>query len=110
MIELKCKNCGGKVRRDESQVFVSENAVIVLAGHGFECEHCGSRFEPGTTHEKATGSNTQIAIGNNIAQASGGGVVAVGGSVAVGRGGIAIKGSVGGDIIVGDKRTMIDRR
>ena len=93
MVELKCKNCGGTVERDESQVFVSENTVIVLAGHGFGCQYCGSRFEPGAAHEKAGGSSTQIAIGRNIAQASGGGVAVVGG-------GVAVRGNVGGDIIV----------
>lgn len=104
MIELKCKNCGGKVERDESQVFVSDNAVIVMAGHGFECQHCGSRFEPGTAHEKVTGDTfnlsgdfrgAQVAIGSNIAQAGRGGV-----AVVASHGGVAIAGNVKGDVVI----------
>lgn len=85
MVELKCRNCGGVVKRDEAQVFVSESAVIIQAGHGFECQHCGSRFEPGTAHKRAGDTfnmsgdfrGAQVAIGSNIVQASGGGTAIV---------------------------------
>lgn len=107
MISLKCENCGGKLKRDESQVIVTNNAIIIRAGCDFECQFCGSKFVAGTEHQPG-GGGSQIAIGSNIAQASGGGVAVVQG-VAAGAGGIAIGGSVRGDIVVGRKVVEIER-
>lgn len=86
MVQLKCENCGGTVERDEAQVLVTDTSVVVLAGNGFECQHCGTRFEPGTVHEKGQGDTfnlsgdfrgAQVAIGSNIVQAKSGGVAVV---------------------------------
>lgn len=96
MVKLKCENCGGTLERDKSLVAVTESTVIIRSGCDFVCQYCKSEFAAGTEHPRVGGA--QIAIGSNIAQASGGGIAVVAKS-----GGVAIGGSVKGDIIVGGR-------
>jgi YgiT-type zinc finger domain-containing protein len=98
---LKCENCGGVLQKEDSEVFTSGDTVIIKAGYGFECEHCGSRFDPGTEHAVSSGNNITLV---------GSGAIATHGGVAASAGGVAIAGNVGGDIVVGAKRVSFDQR
>jgi hypothetical protein len=47
MIELKCKNCGGKLSTADDDVFVGDDTAIVRHGSTLQCDHCGTEHLPG---------------------------------------------------------------
>ena len=47
LIPLICKQCGGKLELEQSQVIESGDTVIVLNDQTFKCPHCGVKYLPG---------------------------------------------------------------
>lgn len=64
LIPLICKQCGGKLEVEQSQVFESGETVIILSDQTFKCPHCGTKYLPGEQLKRAPG-NVAISIGGN---------------------------------------------
>ena len=47
LIPLICKQCGGKLELEQSQVVESGDTVIVLNDQTFNCPYCGVKYLPG---------------------------------------------------------------
>jgi hypothetical protein len=47
LIPLICKQCGGKLEVEQSQVIESGDIVIVLNDQTFNCPHCGVKYLSG---------------------------------------------------------------
>jgi predicted RNA-binding Zn-ribbon protein involved in translation (DUF1610 family) len=62
LIPLVCTKCGGKLEVEKSQVFESENAVVVLNDHTFSCPHCGIKYLPGEEIKHFLPQNASISI------------------------------------------------
>ena len=75
MVELKCKNCGGKlsVKDDaigddaifddaisDDDVFVGEGMAIVRRDSTLRCDHCGAEYLPGDELSLPTRVNIQV--------------------------------------------------
>jgi YgiT-type zinc finger domain-containing protein len=62
LIPLICKQCGGKLEVEKSQVFESGNAIVVLNDHMFKCPHCGVEYLPGEEIKHFPSKSTNISI------------------------------------------------
>ena len=47
MIELACKNCGGKLSSSADDIFVGNGTAIVRHNATVRCGHCGAQYLPG---------------------------------------------------------------
>ncbi|SRR6266498_1715900 len=78
LIPLVCKQCGGKLEVEKSQVFESGDIVIVVNDQTFTCPHCGMKYLPGEKIKHAPGisigaisigghaTNSTIVVGNGM--------------------------------------------
>ena len=64
LIPLICKQCGGKLEVEDTQVSVSGDTVMVLPNHKFECPHCGTRYISGDTNKYAPARDGSVSIGS----------------------------------------------
>ncbi len=73
MIELKCKNCGGKLSVADDNIFVGDGAAIVRRGSTLRCEHCGTEYLPGD--ELSLSAGIDINVHQQIETVESGGTV-----------------------------------
>lgn len=81
LIPLICKQCGGTLEVEKSQVFEAGGTVVVLSDQTFSCPHCGAKYAPGEKIDQAgrkvaisikgsvSGSNIVIGSGNVVSEA-----------------------------------------
>ncbi len=74
MIELKCKNCGGKLSVKDDLVFRGDSAVIVRRGSSLRCEHCGAEYSQG---DELNLAGAKIQVQQNIGKVEGGVVIGI---------------------------------
>lgn len=60
MIELKFRNCGGKLSVQEPKVFVGDGLAVVRRGWTLRCEHCDTEYLPGDDLPLSTTVNIQV--------------------------------------------------
>ncbi len=60
MLELKCKNCGGKLSVADDHIFVGDGAAIVRRDSTLQCEHCGTEYLSGDELSLFTGMDIQV--------------------------------------------------
>ncbi|MBI5297328.1 MAG: hypothetical protein HY869_17760 [Chloroflexi bacterium] len=65
LIPLICKQCGGKLEVEQSQVFESGDTILVLADQTFTCPHCGTKYLPGEKVKRGPGK-VVISIGGSV--------------------------------------------
>jgi uncharacterized Zn finger protein len=75
LIPLICKQCGGRLEVEQSQVIESGDNVIVFNGQTFKCPHCGVQYLSGEKIRHIP----RVSVGS-----------------------ISVGGNVGGQIIIGD--------
>ncbi len=63
MIELKCKNCGGKLLVADGDVLAANDVAIVRRGSLLRCEHCDTEYSPGDELHLAVNVQVQQKIG-----------------------------------------------
>ena len=80
MMELKCQNCGGQLKFNESEVKVGHGFVIWRGTTTLTCQSCGTQFVRGDdlAEDKGTLGNIKSVI--NI-----GGHLVVGGDLVLGN-------------------------
>lgn len=65
LIPLICKQCGGKLEVEPSQVFESGDTILVLADQTFTCPQCGTKYLPGEKVKRSPGK-VVISIGGSV--------------------------------------------
>jgi len=67
MMELKCQNCGGQLKFDESKVKVGGGFVIWRGSDTLTCGSCGTQFVRGddVSEDKGTLGDTTVINGDN---------------------------------------------
>mgnify|MGYP003565787439 CR=1 FL=1 len=75
MIELKCKNCGGKLSVADDHIFVGDGAAIVRRDATLRCEHCGAEYLPGDELSLATSISIDVNVHQQIERVESGGTV-----------------------------------
>jgi hypothetical protein len=59
-VELKCKNCGGKLSAKDDDVFGGDGMAIVRRDSTLRCDHCGAEYLPGDELSLPTSVNIQV--------------------------------------------------
>ena len=67
LIPLICKQCGGRLEVEHSQVIESGDTVIVLNDQTFKCPHCGVQYLSGEKiRHLPSVSVGSISVGGNV--------------------------------------------
>lgn len=80
LIPLICKQCGGKLEVEPSQVHESGDTLIVLSDQTFTCPQCGTKYVPGEKVTRAA-RTPSIVIGGDFK----------GGTIVIGTGNVISK-------------------
>ena len=77
MIELKCKNCGGKLTADDNKIALESNeaVAIVKSDAKLRCDYCGTEFISGD--ELSLKRDADIVVNQKIEEMTGGTVVGI---------------------------------
>jgi DNA-directed RNA polymerase subunit RPC12/RpoP len=103
MVQLKCKQCGATLEREESTVVKVGDTVIIRKDAGFKCRYCGAEYSPG--EESAVIAQTVTQVGKyNVNLGNCRGVVLGDGARSV----TIFGSSQGNRIITGDGVVIID--
>lgn len=73
MIELACKNCGGKLSSSADDIFVGNGTAIVRHNATVRCGHCGAQYLPG--QELVLPVRIDVDVHQEIASVESGGTV-----------------------------------
>lgn len=110
-MELKCQNCGGQLKFDESDVRVNGNWVIWRSRETLACGFCGTQFVRGDdlSEDKGSLGDTTVINGNDNVVIRNTAFDQRGQKV---RSSVNISGNVyvGGDVTGGDSYTFNGRK
>ena len=82
MVELTCKNCGGRLSAADDDVFVGDGTAILQHGSMLQCEHCGTECAPG--QELALRASIDVTVHQQIESVESGGT-AIGARIDLGK-------------------------